>query len=523
MTSSITDCSSYILPGNKPGKDIIDTLKKHFSIEERDMLTDNIALVESFEWGLYKKNLIALRYENNNIKIWHADKAFDSDQASVIQGNNSHDRFWWDFEDTAERGLLKKALGLRALRTLYEGKLGIEDHNLQDDNGKTLVFLQITSFYDNSPEGKPLLLQAKLTPVTGYTEEYEQAGKLLEEAGAFKPSLNPVNSFLGAIGVTPAPYSVKPDLSIEPLMPARTAANSIVSQMIGKQRLTEEGIIQDIDTEYLHHFRVALRMTRAVIAQLKEVYPEQDVLMLKERFGNLGRETNHLRDLDVFILDKPRYLALLPDSLSAGLLPMFEDFEKDRGNEVERIAGWLSSAEYQQEMNELEALFKNGYPACETEWSEKPSIELAVNKIAKRFNKIRKSALKITDDTPDEAIHKIRIDCKKLRYLLYFYGSLFNEKELKQAGKQLKRLQDRLGIFNDLTVQGTYLETYLNEIEHNEKKDIYLIAALGGLIATLYRMQKMERERCIHELHVFSTEENRRLFTHAFAARGLDQ
>mgnify|MGYP001827177200 FL=1 len=305
-------------------------------------------------------------------------------------------------------------------------------------------------------------------------------------------------------------------------MPARAAANSIISQMIEKQRLTEQGIIDDVDTEFLHHFRVALRMTRAAVAQLKEVYPEHDVLMLKERFGKLGRETNHLRDLDVFILDKPRYLTLLPESLSDGLLPMFDDFEQDRENEVKRIAAWLSGDAYKQEMEELENLFKKGYSAGETEWSERPSIELAINKITKRYRKIQKAALKINNDTPDSAIHSIRIDGKKLRYLLYFFGGLFDQKKIKRAGKQLKRLQDKLGLFNDLTVQRAYLEAYLDEIEHKESKDINLIAALGGLIATLYRMQKTERENCINELHVFSNEKNTHLFTEAFAAEGLD-
>jgi CHAD domain-containing protein len=522
MKNTKIDCSRYILPEKLAKKDIIDTLETCFAVEETDGVNDHVALIDSFEWGLYKNNFIAFRYENNDIAIWDADELFDPDLAVLINNDNPQAKFWWDFEATAERILLEKILDLRALMTMSEGVLKIEDISLQDDNGKTQVFFELVSFYRDVSAQAPLLTQVTLTPVTGYDSEYEQACELLEKLGGFQPRLNPMDSLLSAIGVTPEPYSVKPDLSMEASMPARAAANSIISQMIEKQRLTEQGVIDDIDTEFLHHFRVALRMTRAAIAQLKEVYPEQDVLMLKERFGNLGRETNHLRDLDVFILDKPRYLTLLPDSLSAGLLPMFDDFEKDRENEVKRIGSWLSSAAYKEEMQELENLFNKGYSACETEWSERPSIELAISKITKRYKKIQKVALKISDDTPDEAIHGIRIDCKKLRYLLYFFGGLFDEKKTKLAAKQLKRLQDKLGLFNDLTVQGAYLETYLNGIEHKDKKDINLIAALGGLIATLYGMQKIERKNCIKELHIFSDEKNTLLFTQAFAAQELD-
>lgn len=522
MNESKTASSRYILPEKMAKKDIVDVLETQFVVEATEGVSENVALVDSFEWGLYKSDLIAFRYDNNDIAVWHAEELFDPDQASLIHSDNPQARFWWDFAATPERTLLEKILGLRALLTMSAGVLTIDEFNLQDDNGKTLVFCQLVCFHRGESSHIPLLTQVKLEPVTGYSEEYEQAVELLEKMGGFKPRLNPADSLLSAIGVTPDPYSVKPDLSIEASMPARAAANSIISQMIEKQRLTEQGIIDDVDTEFLHHFRVALRMTRAAVAQLKEVYPEHDVLMLKERFGKLGRETNHLRDLDVFILDKPRYLTLLPESLSDGLLPMFDDFEQDRENEVKRIAAWLSGDAYKQEMEELENLFKKGYSAGETEWSERPSIELAINKITKRYRKIQKAALKINNDTPDSAIHSIRIDGKKLRYLLYFFGGLFDQKKIKRAGKQLKRLQDKLGLFNDLTVQRAYLEAYLDEIEHKESKDINLIAALGGLIATLYRMQKTERENCINELHVFSNEKNTHLFTEAFAAEGLD-
>ena len=519
MNSSSNHCARYILPERISRQEILEALNLDYQVEEAGSINENVALVDSFAWGLYTNGYMAFRNENEDIAIWQSDELFDPDQVMRIHADNPQARFWWDFQATEERTLLEEVLGLRALQTVAEGVLSVEEYDLQDANGKTLVFMQLVMFQRSASDQSPRLKQIKLTPVTGYDAEYAKATALVEKLGGFEPRLGPIDSLLSALGVSPEPYSVKPDLSIDPSMPARTAANSIISQMIEKQRLTEQGIIDDIDTEFLHHFRVALRMTRAAIAQLKEVYPEQDVLMLKQRFGNLGRETNHLRDLDVFILDKPRYLKLLPDSLSAGLLPMFDDFEQEREKEVKRIAIWLSSDEYLNEMQELEDLFKKGYSAGETEWSERPSIELAVSKITKRYKKIQKAALRITDDTPDEAIHSIRIDCKKLRYLLYFFGGLFDGKKTKVAAKQLKRLQDRLGLFNDLTVQRAYLENYLDEIEHKEKKDINLIAALGGLIATLYGMQKIERKNCIRELHVFSDEKNTRLFAQAFTAQ----
>lgn len=518
MKDSNSAGSRHIVPVTVGKKSILETLGQQFKLKTTEHSSDKVVLADSFDWRLFSNGLLAMRLADKSLTIWSADNLFDADQAGIVESDDPQAKFWWEFRASPEREQLRGILGLRALIPLSEGVLRSQSGSLQDGEGKTLVFFQLVAFSRTASARKPLFCQIKLIPITGYEEQQQRAQQLLRELGCFEPSLPPIDSFLGAIGVTPAPYTVKPELSINPTMPARAAVNSIISQMIEKQRLNERGVIDDIDTEFLHHYRVALRMIRAAIAQLKEVYPEQDVLSLKNRFGKLARETNHLRDLDVFILDKSRYLNLLPDSLADGLLPMFDDFERDRANEVKRVANWLNSAAYRREMRDLQALFEKGYTACETEWSEKPCIEIAVSKINKRYKKIQKAALKITAETPDEIIHGIRIDCKKLRYLLYFFGDLFDEKALKLAGKQLKRLQDRLGIFNDLSVQGKYLENYLHETELKENKDVYLIAALGGLIATLYSMQKLSREECIRELHIFSAKRNRELFREAFAA-----
>ena len=41
--------------------------------------------------------------------------------------------------------------------------------------------------------------------------------------------------------------------------------------------------------------------------------------------------------------------------------------------------------------------------------------------IWKRYRKVCKLARSITPDTPDEIVHDLRIDCKKLRYLMEFF------------------------------------------------------------------------------------------------------
>lgn len=507
----------YLLPDNMTKKSFLDTLGQEFVVKQVENTFEKFAILDSFEWALYEHGIMAIRQDNKLISLWFdEEEILDPDVAHVIEGINAKTRFWWQLPDSPEQKVLKKLLDLRALYPIFEGMLRTEQFNLMDNDGKILVFCQLISITRPENSRTPIFRMVRIQPVTGYTAENKQAAQLIKSLGGFMPRLSPMDSLLAALGISPQPFSIKPELALDPQMSSRAAASAIISIMIAKQRQTENGIIKDIDTEFLHHYRVALRMVRAAVAQLKEVFPPQDVISLKQRFGALASETNHLRDLDVFILDKERYMGLLPPSLRDGLLPMFNDFEQSRSVEVKRIARWLNNRAYKQEIAELESLFENGYSALETHWSEQPIIELAVTKIQKRYKKIQKAAAKITHDTPDDDIHDIRIDCKKLRYLLYFFGSLFNKKQVKIAGKHLKALQDHLGIFNDLSVQAEFLENYLDKIEHKSRKDILLIASLGGLISSLHTMQLLERERCIDALAEFSNKENQKLFNNTF-------
>ena len=514
-TSKLND-THYLLPDTITKTFFLDSLAENFTVKVAKATQEKITILDSFEWGIYKKNKLAIRHEDHAVRVYDENELFVRDLAFSVDKVPARTKFWWEFPESEVRDFMTTTLGLRALIPVFNGSLRYEQVNLQDDQGKTLVFCELISVFSDDKTRTPLVRQVSLAPITGYQEYYEQALGIITNIGAFTPTLSPLNSLLQAIGVSPNPYNVKPELSLSAHATARSSVSSIITTMLEKQRLTENGVIKDIDTEFLHHFRVALRMVRAAIAQLKEVFPQQDVINLKQRFDAIGRETNLLRDLDVFILDKDRYINLLPASLQQGLLPMFTNFEQDRTREVKRISRWLASRVYKNEIEELQSLFEHGYSALETEWSEKPTIELAVIKIQKRYKKIQKAAAEITSDTPDETIHSIRIDCKKLRYLLYFFGNLFNKKQVKIAGKHLKKLQNTLGVFNDLTVQGEFLEAYLDKVEHRAKKDVLLIASLGGLITSLHDLHIQERENCIRELAVFSNKQNRILFKNTF-------
>jgi CHAD domain-containing protein len=79
--------------------------------------------------------------------------------------------------------------------------------------------------------------------------------------------------------------------------------------------------------------------------------------------------------------------------------------------------------------------------------------------------------------------------------------------------KSLKRLQDNLGSFNDLSVQQKMLGQYQDGLAGKDQKNaIKVAAALGGLITHLHEEQTAVRYKFEQTFEQFTTSENRRLF-----------
>ena len=90
--------------------------------------------------------------------------------------------------------------------------------------------------------------------------------------------------------------------------------------------------------------------------------------------------------------------------------------------------------------------------------------------IWKTYRRIRKQARahQTTDDI--ESLHALRKDCKKLRYQIEAFRSVFPRKRLVRAVTELKQLQDMLGAVCDLSVQQRFLIQRRDQlVEHADK------------------------------------------------------
>ena len=82
------------------------------------------------------------------------------------------------------------------------------------------------------------------------------------------------------------------------------------------------GTIEQLDPEFLHDLRVAVRRTRSVLREGKKVLPPAIVERAEERFGWLGTLTGPARDLDVHLINWATDTDPLTDEVVAALEPV---------------------------------------------------------------------------------------------------------------------------------------------------------------------------------------------------------
>lgn len=411
------------------------------------------------------------------------------------------------------RKALKDLSDLRALMPLCRFRFRSVRMALVDDDGK--IHLKVR-FLEVQMVGGEIGLIAFLRPVRGYDRALEMMRESLHALGGSHDLVG----FLSGVCLSFPVGVIKPAIVIGDEESAFAVATDIMAAYLPAARVNEKGIVNDLDTEFLHDYRIALRKIRSVLSLFKGVYADEVTVDLKRRFSRLMAKTGKLRDLDVYLLEKQKFFDLIPAPLHDGLEQMFALFLRDREEAAVRLADHLISDSYQKEMQELSDLLAAPERLQKGPSAEQGAHDYACHLIWKRYRKICKTAVSIDETSKDDDVHALRIHCKKLRYLMEFFAPLFPEEAIRSLIKPMKRLQDNLGRFNDCSVQIDALSGFLSGRKFRDKPTQMKIAqSVGALIAILHQRQAAERMLVAENFARFDSEETQQTFKTLFQLR----
>ncbi|MCG2816342.1 MAG: CHAD domain-containing protein [Candidatus Aminicenantes bacterium] len=312
------------------------------------------------------------------------------------------------------------------------------------------------------------------------------------------------------------------NVQLQPEWPLHKSMVVLLRRLQSGLGANENGIFDDDDPEYLHDFRVAVRRTRSALAQIKNVFPASQTNKWKKKFKRLGRASNRLRDLDVYLLKKEDDRALLPERLKDELEGLFSELKVKRDLEFHNFLLLLKGDFYRRLKEDWNMFLLEQDQEKDIPRSGRIStMDGAHDILHRRWKRVLKKGKRIASDSPDEDLHSLRIECKKLRYSLEFFSSLFPGGEIRHLITRLKKLQDHLGIYNDIQMQKNELDHFIQTRAHqiSDENFIRLSTAVERLIARLEEKKETGRASFDRVFKEFAGPENRECFNRLFEMR----
>jgi CHAD domain-containing protein len=515
----------FILPGDYGLEQLVSDLSSDYELLDEAPVGSAFAVYDSFDWRLYQRGYALYRLDEQ-LRV----RCLEEVDWLLTAEARHEPGFAWELPDGPIKEEVGPILGVRRLLKLVEGEAQAITLRVLNADEKTVARLVFEESCTR-PEGeaRDCWRVVWVQPVRGYPRYARELAEHFESQGF--SSYGPLDAYRAALATasaTPGDYSARLEaIQLSAEMRADEAVKVILRFTLEVIRRNEPGIQADLDSEFLHDYRVAVRRTRSALTQIRGVFPTQSVDHYKGEFAQLGQLTNPLRDLDVYLLKEANYREMLPDSLRAGIDPLFAYLREQRVSALEAVCQGLQEPRYQAFLAQWEAFLTSAPPETSDPSApnaSRPAIELARERIYKRYRRVIRDgeAILADESAADEALHMLRIDCKKLRYLLEFFASLFPPGEIEELVKQLKRLQDNLGDFNDLCVQSDYLLMVSQELPLESEQARESLAAIGCLVGLLEAEKVRVRGEFAETFRDFAAKGNRKRFRALFADGGAE-
>jgi len=479
----------------------------------------HLTYYDTFDWRLNAANLRLYRqqHEQDSQLVLESLKG---DVPPSFTSLSTVPKFAWELPASAIRQYIEPIIEMRALLPVAEIKSREDTLRITNKEQKTVatLTLQQDDIVLTSNHRQALPPRLVLHAVKGYENSYQKTRKKLEQD--IDLTVLEFDQLLAALqqqGIAVNDYSSKLKIQLEPQARADLASKSILKRLYQTMLANEAGLKTNIDSEFLHDYRVAIRRTRSILTQLKGVFADTSAEHFKQEFAWLGEITGPLRDLDVHLLQFDSYADNLPAAHRAALLPLKEYLFQVREQRHQGLLQDLASKRYTTIQAEWPAFLDKETISGELpENAAAPIQELAKRNIWRSYRKVMKQAGALSMSSPAAAFHELRKSCKKLRYLMEIFQSLYTGNEIKQLIKHLKILQDNLGEYQDLDVQSLAIKQFAREMEGHGigRSDTYM--AMGILVGALQQKKLAVHQEFIACYTQFARHGVQQGFAHLF-------
>jgi CHAD domain-containing protein len=476
---------------------------------------------DTFDWRLHKAGLTLWLVDSGRstgVAGARLCLASDADVVSVPPAQQTEVRVGHPFDAVVPAGTLRRRLEpiveMRALIRLVTLRTAATTYRIVNDDRKTVARVVVERATGGTGASRLGDIAPRVSVVAsrGYEADAATAARVVGKI----PSLTSADrsmlaQALAAIGRFPGDYSGKLVIALDPDLPTEDAVRRVMRALLDAAQRNVAGVAADIDTEFLHDVRVAVRRGRSALKVTAPALPAAEALAVASALKWLGDLTTPTRDLDVYLLGLDDLAAeVSTPGWNVSQLTPFRDFlvarrTKEHAALVRTLRGSRAKRAFA-----AWAAASSASPAGPASGSSAASASIprhatagpigAVATAAARrvFTRVIKSGGAIDAASPASDLHELRKRCKELRYTLEIFAGLYDPVAQRALVDDLKKLQDCLGEFQDTEVQQRAIRQFAEDMLAGDRANsatVEAVMAMGRLADRLEERQRIARAR----------------------------
>jgi CHAD domain-containing protein len=472
---------------------------------------------DTFDWRLHKAGLCLSVVQSGRAKgasAAHLRLASPTDVVTVPTAEPTGVRMGFPSDAVVPPGVLRSRLDpvveMRALIPVATLRTAVMTYRLLNDDEKTVarvVVERATGVGAGGASGRAVELAPRVSVVTsrGYESEAAAAARVVAKIpGLTKADQSMAAQAMAAIGRVPGDYSGKLDVALDAELATDDAVRRVLRALLDTAHSNLAGVTADLDTEFLHDLRVAVRRGRTTLKVTAGALPVAETTAAATALKWLGDVTTPTRDLDVYLLGLDDLAAevVTPGWNVAHLEPFRAFLLARRAAEQAALVRHLRSARARRAFATWAAAAtpSTSNPLTSPVQSPLPPHIGAVAKKSVRrvFRSVIKNGSRITGASPASDLHDLRKRCKELRYTLEIFAALHDPAAHRSLVDDLKKLQDCLGEFQDTEVQQHAIRQFAEDMLAGDgaaPTTVDAVMAMGRLADRLEERQLAARTR----------------------------
>lgn len=282
-----------------------------------------------------------------------------------------------------------------------------------------------------------------------------------------------------------------PDL--DPDTPFQTAAGMILEAKAKPMFALAKAVRAGKDVEAVHDMRVASRRLREAMEIFQPCYKEKAFKKHYRRVRRVTRTLGPARNLDVCVAFFSGWQAHLEEEgAQEALAYLLNRQEKARKRAHKKMVQKLDTLDLKGMKKSLRAFFSK--PAIAEDVDEE-SQDIATHAraiVEERLENVFGYRSAVGDESDADALHRMRIAMKKLRYAVETLYVVFDEDGFDEVYNAVKAMQEMLGNIHDLDVFVCMVAEVKEKVEDRKRT--------RGLVPGMVRVGERIREQR-HELY----------------------